>query len=193
MIRKILGIMLFVLTAPALAGDLSYNYIEVGYQNVEIDDVGFGSSIDGDGFLVRGSFEVGDNWFVGAGYSQANFDFNIDYDEMSLGLGYHAPISERADVFASLSFVRAEASIEGFEPQKEDGYGLSVGVRGMATENVELAASVGYVDLGDGADGTAFALGALYNFTDNFAVGVEVDLDEDATAYGLGARFYFGN
>jgi len=75
----------------------------------------------------------------------------------------------------------------------EDGYGVTAGVRGMIVDTVELTGSIGYSDLGDGADGTAFSAGALYSFSDNFAVGLALGLEEDVTTYGVGARFYFGN
>lgn len=102
-------------------------------------------------------------------------------------------MSNGADFFATLSYLRAEVSASGFGSAEEDGYGATVGVRSMLNDQVELHGSIGYSDLGDGADGTAFNVGALYSFTDSFALGLDIGLDEDVTQYGLGARFYFGN
>ena len=75
----------------------------------------------------------------------------------------------------------------------EDGYGATVGIRGLVSDNFELSGSIGYVDLGDAGDGTAFGAEALYSFTENFALGFNVSVDDDVTMYGVGARFYFGN
>ncbi|MGB5687880.1 MAG: porin [Woeseiaceae bacterium] len=193
MVRKILGITLFAFAAPVLAGDLSYNFVELGYQRVELDDDGAGFNLDGDGFGISGSFEVGDSWFIAAGYGQTGFDYGIDLDQLSVGFGYHAGISDRADVFAVLSYVRAEASLSGFGSESDDGFGASVGVRGFVSDSVELAGMISYVDLGDGGDGTSVGGEALYYFTERFAVGLNVEVEEDAMAYGVGARFYFGN
>ena len=64
MFRKALGVALMLAVSPAFAGGLSYNYIELGYQKAELDDDLVGLSVDGDGFGIRGSFEVGENWFM---------------------------------------------------------------------------------------------------------------------------------
>ena len=83
--------------------------------------------------------------------------------------------------------------MSGFGSVDDDGYGVSVGIRGLLSDNVELNGSIAYSDLGDGADGTAFGAGALYSFTENFALGFDVSVDDDVTMYGVGARFYFGS
>ena len=193
MFRKTLGVALMLAVSPAFAGGLSYNYIELGYQKAELDDDLAGISVDGDGFGIRGSFEVGDSWFIGASYGTLGFDFGVDLDQLSVGAGFHMDVSDRADFFASLSYLQAEVSASGFGSIDENGYGVTIGLRGLAADNFELRGTVAYSDLGDGADGTAFGAGALYSFTDNFALGFDLELDDDVTVYGLGARFYFGN
>lgn len=194
MLNKILGASLFLLAAPALAGDLSYNFVEVGYQKVDLDEDPLpGVSVDGDGFGIGGAFEVGESWFITAGYSRVEFDFGIDFDQLGIGAGYHVDVSQNADFFATLSFVRVEASASGFESADEDGFGATIGIRGMVGEKVELSGAIGYVDLGDGGDGTSFGVAGLYNFTNAFALGLNIETDDDFTSYGIGARFYFGN
>lgn len=192
MYKKLLGLSLALLAFPAFAGDISYNYVELGYQKIDIDDPGIGEDVDGDGFGANGSFEMGDSWFFRIGYSQADFDFGIDLDEASAGLGWHTTMSNNADFYALIQYVRAEASISGFPGSvDEDGVGAEIGVRGMVSDKVELAGSIAYVDLGDAGDGTSFGAQVLYNFTQNFAAGLFVDLEEDATGYGAGVRFYW--
>jgi len=191
--KLLLGTALVFAMSPAFAGDLSYNFIELGYQKADLDDDLAGFSVDGDGFGIGGSFEVGESWFIGVGYSTIGFDFGIDLDQISVGGGYHAGLSDRTDFFATLSYLSVEVSASGFGSIDEDGYGVAIGVRSMLTDNVELNGSIGYSDLGDGADGTAFNVGALYSFTESFAVGFDIGIEEDFTLYGIGGRFYFGN
>lgn len=191
MLRKIFGLSLALLALPAFADDISYNYMELGYQKIDIDDPGLGFDVDGDGFGVAGSFEVGESLFVGLSYSQADFDFGIDLDQMAAGLGWHTTLSNNSDFYALLQYVRAEASLSGFPSVDEDGIGATIGVRGMVTDSLELAGSLGYVDLGDAGDGTTFGVQLLYSFTENFAAGVFLDIEEDATGYGAGVRFYW--
>lgn len=192
MIRKLVGLLMLVTGLPALAADLSYNFVELGYQRIDFDEeIAPGVDVDGDGYGIGGSFEVGNNWFVGINYAKAEFDFDVDLDQTSLGVGWHTDISPNADFFATLSYVKAEASASGFDSIDDDGYGMTIGVRGMVGSKFELAGSVGYVDFGDGGDSTAVGGKALYYFTDNFAAGFTVDIDEDITAYGLGLRIYW--
>jgi len=191
--KPLLGIALVFSLSPAFAGDLSYNFIEIGYLEAELDDDLAGFSVDGDGYGIGGSFEVGENWFVGVSYSTIGFDFGVDLDQISVGGGYHFGMSDRTDFFATLSYLTAEVSASGFGSVDEDGYGVTIGIRSMLSDNFELNGGIGYSDLGDGADGTAFNAGALYSFTPTFAIGLDIGVDEDVTLYGLGARFYFGD
>jgi len=194
MIRKSLSIALLLLAGPVLAADISYNFAQVGYQWITLEDVVPGVDVDGDGFGVGGSFEVGDSWFIQAAYQQASFDFGVDFDQVSAGVGYHAALSQSADFFATLSYVAVEASVSGpiTGSASENGYGATIGLRGMVTDKLELDGTIGYVDLGDGADGTSFGAAAIYNFTDMFSLGLDVGFEEDAVSYGVGMRFYFG-
>ncbi|MDJ0748057.1 MAG: porin [Woeseiaceae bacterium] len=190
MFRKSLGILLLVAATPAVA-DISYNYVDLGFQRIELDVPG--ADVDGDGFAIGGSFKIAEDWFVQAGYGTADFDFGIDLDQTALGLGYRSAISPTSDVFATVSYVRAEVSASGFGSADDDGFGISVGVRAMLTDVLELNGSIGYVDFDDGGDGTSFSAGGLYNFTDTFALGLGIGVEEDVTSYGIFGRIYFGN
>jgi hypothetical protein len=192
MLRKVCGLTLLLLAVPTFAADISYNFIEAEYQEIDIDS-GFlgGFDIDGDGYGIGGSFELNENWFIGASYSKADFDFGVDLDQLMLGAGYHVPISDNADFYGMFSFVSAEASIDGFDSIDEDGYAATIGLRGMIGERFELNGSLAYVDFGNGGDSTAFGAGALYNFGDAFAAGFSVGIDDDVTTYGIGFRVYF--
>ena len=192
MLRKVCGLTLLLLAVPTFAADISYNFIEAEYQEIDIDS-GFlgGFDIDGDGYGIGGSFELNENWFIGARYSKADFDFGVDLDQLMLGAGYHVPISDNADFYGMFSFVSAEASVDGFDSIDEDGYAATIGLRGMIGERFELNGSLAYVDFGNGGDSTAFGAGALYNFGDAFAAGFSVGIDDDVTTYGIGFRVYF--
>ena len=189
MFKKSLGILLLAAASPAMA-DISYNYVDVGVQRIELDAGVF--EVDGDGFGVAGSFEIAEDWFLQAAYGTLDFDFGVDLDQTVLGIGYKRPLSSTRDVFATVSYVRAEASASGFSSVDDDGFGISVGIRAMLTDEFEFNGALGYVDLDDGGDNTSVSAGLLYSFTDTFALGVGVDFDEDVTSYGILGRIYFG-
>lgn len=193
MLKRFLSIVVLLSVSPAFAGDLSYNFVEIGYQKAEFDDDFGGGSVDGDGYGISGSFEVGDSWFITASYGTLDFDFGVDLDQLSVGGGFYMNLSERVDFFAVVSYIRAEVSASGFGSADEDGYGVAVGMRGLVTDKVEVSGSISYADLGSGADGTAIGVEGLYSFTDNFALGLGIQTDDDITMYGVSGRFYFGN
>lgn len=188
MFRSIACVSLAALAAPALAEGPSYNYIEAGYERVEIDDA-FGD-VDGDGFGIGGSFEIGDQWQVIASYGSADFDFDVDLDQLVIGGGFHSPVSDNVDVVANLVYVRLDASAFGFSVD-DDGFGASIGLRGMAAPQVELEGYVDYIDLDDSGDDTSFRGAAWYYFTESFAAGVQLGAGDDTTSYGIGARLFF--
>lgn len=190
MYRKLFGLSLAVLALPAFAADISYNYVEFGYEKIELDDTATGASVDGDGFGIGGSFEIGEDWFVAVDYATIDFDFDVDLDTIGAGVGWHTTMSNDSDFYALVQYVRAEASAFGFSID-DDGFGATIGVRGMVTDKVEIGGSIGYVDLDAAGDGTSFGAHVLYSFTENFAAGLLLDIDEDVTGYGAGIRFYW--
>ena len=190
MLKKSLGILLLVAASPAMA-DISYNYVDLGVQRIELDSGGI--DVDGDGFGIGGSFEIAEDWFLQAGFGTADFDFGIDLDQTVVGIGYKRPMTTTSDVYATVNYVRAEVSASGFGSADDDGFGISVGVRAMLTDTFELNGGLGYVDFDEGGDNTSVNAGGLYSFTDTFALGFGIDIDDDVTSYGIFGRLYFGN
>lgn len=191
MTRYFVAALALFLAVPSLAESPSYNFIQVGYQSVEID-LGGGFDVDGDGFGLGGSFEIGEQMFGFASYGKTEFDFDIDLTQLQVGLGFRTGISDNTDFFATASFVEAEVDAPGFESEDDSGYGVGIGIRSNVTDLVELYAEIAYADLGDDADSTAFGAGIWFNLGDSFALGLGASTDDDVTSYGASARLYFG-
>ena len=189
MLRSLGLVSLLALSGPALADGLNYNFIEAGYVEFDLDDDIV--DVDGDGLGIGGSFEVGESMFVTAGYSTADFDFGIDLDQLSVGLGIHTPIADDIDLVGTISYVSVEASVPGVSAD-DDGFEATVGIRAMVSEAIELAGGVSYIDLSDSGDDTSFGGSAWYYFSDQFAIGIQAEFGDDVTAYGIGGRLYFG-
>ncbi len=190
MLRSLGLISLLALAAPAMADGLSYNYLEAGYLEVDVDDSFI--DVDGDGFSIGGSFEVGDSTYVFADYASADLDLGVDLDQLRVGVGLHGPIGDNVDLFGTLSYISVEASALGISVD-DDGFGASVGVRALISDALELSASLNYDDLSDSGDDTTVGGAAWFNLSDNFALGVQADFGDDISTYGVGARVYFGN
>ena len=192
MSRYLTAVFALFLALPAMAESPNYSFLGLGYQSVDFD-VGGGFDVDGDGYGLGGSFEVGEAFFGFASYAKTDFDFNVDLTQLQLGIGWHTGLTDTTDFFATASWVDAEIDAPGFGSVDEDGYGLSVGVRSNVTDLIELYGEIAYVDLGSGSDSTAFGAGIFFNLTNNFALGLGAANDDDVTSYGASARFYFGN
>jgi hypothetical protein len=57
-------------------------------------------------------------------------------------------------------------------------------------EKLDLTGAVEYTDFGS-SDDTALSLRGLYEFTDMFSLGARVGYSDDASVYGVFARFSF--
>lgn len=183
MLKKVLGIAVIFVMAPAFAADVSYSYLGGGYQRIKLDN-DFGPDPDGDGVRLNFSFDIANNWYLTGEYGTADLDFGFDLDTTSFGVGYHAPMTTGADIFAVLTYEGWDLGLI-----DEDGFGAKVGVRGYVADRIEASGHVKYIDLGD-FDDTLIGGEAFYEFTDRFAVGVTFETG-DVTSYGIAGRFYF--
>jgi Outer membrane protein beta-barrel domain len=189
MMRSSLAILLLGFAASASAEDFSYNYLYLGYGTLDVDDV----NVDGDGFGIGGSFAISDMFHVFANYQAADLNFNVDATIWNAGLGYHRGISPTMDLVASVSYEYVELDAPGFGNVDDSGLGLGVGLRYAAGEKLEFNGGIDYVDLSDSGNDTSLSLGALYDFSDAFSVGVSGSWGDDFSSYMLTGRFYFGN
>lgn len=185
---------LLAIPGAALATDLNYNYVEVDYVTVDVDDI----DEDFDGWAVNGSFLLSEQVFLFGGYSDISSDriggFKLSTEGVTLGMGYRYELSRQTDLNFAAAFERAKAKAElsgfGSESVSESGYSLAVGVRHMAAPQLELGVGAVYVDIGD-ADDTSANANLLWHVTDVVALGVSLSLGSDATGYAAGVRFKF--
>ena len=174
----------------AMAGDISYSYLDANYVHVDPD----GTNTNADGFGLRGSMSITDNVFMFADYSDVGF--NIDWADVrqrdySVGAGFAIPASQNTSFYGKLSYVRAEAALPG--PNLSDnGYGLAAGIRTRATDRLELEGAVSYKDYDTFGSDTSVNLAARYFIAPTFAVGVETSLSDNAKVYGVGFRWQWG-
>lgn len=189
--KKSLVLAALLAAAPfaATAGELNYNYVELGYANVDVDGV----DLDFDGFQLRGSVDVAENVYLFGGYGSAtndDFGIDIDFNELQLGAGYRHGLSDRTDFIAELGYVSQEVEAEG-ESYDVDAGRLSAGFRGLLTDNLEGLVKASYTD-GNQNDGDfSFTAGAQFKFTQTWGVVGELEAGDDVTKYLVGVRASF--
>jgi len=187
MLRSSLVLLVLALSASANSQGFDYNYLQLDYGNFDYDNV------DGDGLGISGSFAINPDWHVFAGYQSAGLDFGIDVNAFNAGVGYNTEMSPTVDAFARLSYEYLDFDAPGGNGGDDSGLGFGIGMRFAASDVLEVDAAIDYVDFGgNSGDDTAFSLGALYSFSDAFALGLEGSWSSDVTAYTLNGRFYFG-
>jgi long-subunit fatty acid transport protein len=188
MSRSTIAVLLLIASASANAQGFDYNYLQLEYTNIELDDV----SVDGDGFGLSGSYAINPDWHVFAGYQAAGLDFGVDATFLAAGIGYNTELSPVVDAYARLSYQYIDLDTPSFGSVDDNGLGFDVGLRYAASKDLELNAGIEYVDFGDGGDDTGFYAGALWKFTDAFALGLGGSWADDVSAYTLSGRVYFG-
>lgn len=179
------------MSGAAMAADgVSHSFVEAGYGYSELAG---GAFTDGDGFRLAGSFELPANLIVAASYSDIDYKGLTDISALSAGLGYKWALGTSFDFTAAASYEQFDAG-SGLDI---DGFGLTVGLRGLLTDTVELSTSLKYSDLGSSLP-TFFnaSLGVRKYFHPSFAAGVELRKTDLAnfgeTSLFATARYDFG-
>ena len=186
--RSIPVLLLLALSATASAEGFDYSYIQLNYANLDFDRI----NADGDGVGLSGSFALNSDWHVFGEYQTAGLDASIDATKLVAGAGYNTEISPLLDMYARLSFQSIDFDTPGPGSFDDSGFGLGVGVRYEANQEIELNAGIEYVDLGGSYDDTSVSIGGLYNFTDAFALGFGGSWGDETSSYMLSGRLYFG-
>ncbi|MCQ8891150.1 porin family protein [Pseudoalteromonas carrageenovora] len=188
-----IAILLFTaaVASPAvLAESPNFNYVSAGYLNGDID------GDDADGWTLDGSTLLGENFFLSGQYQTVgNSDDGLDVDLnwLSAGAGYRTAISASTDFYGLLTYenVEAEASYRGNSASEdENGYGLSIGVRSMLSDSIELDGRLGYIDIEDESE-TSITLGARYYMNKNFSIGANYTTIDELDLVSLTARYSF--
>jgi Ax21 family sulfation-dependent quorum factor len=170
-------------SAAASAADgsgLSYNYIEGGYVATNTDGA------DADGFGFNGSAALSPNFHVFGNYANQDIkDFDADFDQWRVGLGYNHAISTNTDLLTRVAYEKFDAG-DGFD---SDGYSVEAGVRGALAPRFEGYALAGYEDSQD-FDGDFYGrLGAQVKFSPNWGVSGDVKFVSGDTQWFVGPRF----
>lgn len=180
------SLLLAVVPLAAQAEDMSYSYVELGWNELDLDD-----TVDGDGLGLRGSIGFAENFFAFADYSMFEFPGNVDLELYTVGIGAHIDMTENMDLVGRIGYANADAEVGGTGFPDDSGYLVSAGVRGRVMDGLELEGGVVHVDFGNDADDTALSLGGRYFFTENFAVGLDAQFGDTLDTIFAGVRYAF--
>jgi len=170
--------------APAQAADIDYNYFQVDYQDRDLD------GLDSDAFRFSGSLALGDRFNLLGAYQTGEVTVgarDLDFDQMSLGVGFHAPVTDSTDVVATVEAVSHDQD----EIGDDTGYRLGVGIRNRLADTIELTAGVDYLDIHDQED-TTFTIGSRFYVNEVTSFGIAYsNSSEDVETFSGGLRIDF--
>lgn len=189
-----LGCLSAMAISPQLKADgFNYNYVTAAYNTADTNVNGI--NFDSKGFSVRGSFALGENIALTAGYAEDTADttdiigVDIDTNSVDFGFDLHAPIATTTDLIIGFSILKAEVSIP-FASDKDTGNVIGLGLRHQLAPRVELMANISRVDVFDDAS-TGFGASLLIEIVNDFHVGFGYGSadDTDVVSFGIRAGF----
>lgn len=187
--RKSLFALALISALPmaATAGDISYNYAELGYSQIDIK----GGGNDADGVTLNGSALLGDNFFIYGGHGQHETDHgSIDLDITRLGVGWRHGLKGNMDLVLNANYIRVDADVGSFSADA-DGYEAEVGLRNSFGQNFETTIALGYTD-GNDVDGDFYGkLSGHYKFNQNWGLVATATFADGANEYLIGPRLRF--
>lgn len=194
--------LMLAVAAPlsAQAGD-NRSSIEFGYSVVGTPLTDLYSTVvhDYEGISLNGTWAFSEKWSASLGYAQGGSGVDaLDMDsQWTLGLGYHHPISEKADLVVKGIYRDVN---EDLGPNSIDSqvWGAEIGVAGRG-EKLSGGIAAGYeswdADIASNVlnDDQAYVrFNGGYYFTDNWSMQLEYKLGfGDSNSAFLGARYSF--
>ena len=230
-LQAALAALLLPAAASFASEDLSYSYIQGGYlvQDVDIyqDSNNLNEFIeetdDGGGYKVEASMAFTDMVFGFASYSDTEADFafvdnngavmpaETNVKTLKLGVGFHAPLTQRMDFVGSAAYVDMDLgefsfgqmdndvvggdesvrdAYDDLNEDSSDGYAIDAGVRAQVTTWLELGGGLRYTDVDAGDDISAFG-NALFEINRNMGINLVATAGDNLSTYELGFRYSF--
>lgn len=193
---------LLVVSAVSTAKEVSYDYVEGRYQDKNFDYEEGYLYLRAKALKASGSFSVTPVFAITADFGSTSLnESSVDATDFSVGVTGHAPITQSSDLFGNISArrmnVRWKGDIEDddeelnyvHDSRSDIGYRITLGVRTMAANNIELDASISQQDLFDDTV-YSFDADAIYHVNEQLSFGVGYAMDDnDNDQTSLFARF----
>lgn len=158
----------------AVAEQPNYNYLEIGYGVIDIDD--FSLSGD-DGYWGGFSAQIAEPFYLNGSYQRysiGGYWSSADLDISNLNFGYRTAISNGSDFNFELGYDRIDTGSEDY-----DGFRASAGIRSMWANSGQSRFYAGYTTDSDGSDGDYFlGLQGTYAFSEHIGFTLQLETYE---------------
>ena len=160
--------------------DFSYNYGELRYINMKVDEDH--TELDGNGFEFEGSVGIGDKFLAYALYKDIGSNHGFDISEWAVGFGTHFSMAPGLDLVADLGYISETLSEEGHGSHDDEGYVLGAGLRKQVGERGEIAFAINYTDVNTAGSTTSYEFVGEMHVLPTLAIGVGINTSKEATA-----------
>jgi len=185
----------------ATAKTFNYSRISIGYMNQTVQMDGISNDLKANGYELSASFDVNRSFGVQLSLGKGSGDVkilgskvNLDADTKMLGMFFHAPISSNVDVVLGAALLQGElkASIGNttIATDNTDGQTISVGVRMMASDRIEINAGVDRTFTGRSSD-SSIMVGAFGYLSKGVNLGVSYSSNNNSQATFFSVSKYF--
>ena len=189
-------------SAQAADDGLSFTNIEADYVSSDVLDENL------DGFALRGQAGFHENWYGLASWSRTSGDLDvglgddldINFQESTLGVGFHHAIAPNVHFLAEAAWLRYELSEDagalGGGSDGFDGYRAAVGIRGLMAPKFEGEVKVNYSDVKDFDGGFGDELNGVFHLNETWGITggyrhQDLGGDADLNEWKLGVRASF--
>jgi|GEM_PF-1339173 len=170
----------------AIAANINYSYVELGYVELELDDV----DVEGDGYELNASLGLSQSVAVIVGYQDLDLDRDVEGSEQSLGLLYHKPYSTTGDLVLGLSLLEFELDPPTGETLDESGNEFILEIRSRSGNASEY--TLGFVRREiDGDSDSGYNFGIVTGSPQGFQFVLDYTDTDDSKSILLGLRSGF--
>jgi hypothetical protein len=186
-----LAALLLLLPLSGRAAEFGYSFVDFAIiPDAEVDSGE--SDFDGDGFQLRGSIDVQDNFFAVVEIEDLGFDDDVDFTRWLIGGGGHWPINATMEVIGRAGIVRYEVDQGPFDDD-DTSFFFGGRLRAQVAARVEVEGGIEFVNtevVGFGDE--IFLVGeGRYHFNNQFSVGGLLNIGDDAKKIGVYGRYNF--
>lgn len=179
----------------------TYNFVDVGYAGVKVDDLDTTFS----GLVIEASKLLTDNVFVTGQLAQVEDSgvnsgdmYDWDIDLLKVSIGYRYGIAAATDVYGQVGYARQKDSVDAVLDNElysfsdtGDGYLVKVGLK-HSFGRFEGGLFAEHSDFGSDYDSsTFFGVDGRLKFTDHFHGAVSYLVDSDVSQYKIAVSYAF--
>lgn len=161
----------------------SWNEVSINYLNTNVKDTNI---INPEGFSIQANKLISKHVFLTLGFDYLEQE-NISGDKKSIGFGIRSDIGKTTDVYSKLTYERMDMNVNDIYAY---GYGLSLGLRHIVNNKVELSGEIKTTELNN-IDEQSLKLNIDYLINNNFSIGVGNTFTEDYNMINAGFKLIF--